>query len=123
MKLHHLIVRSRPSILPKPSTTQRVTSRLGGVRYESITKEWKGASTEEHNTRRSQKGDTHDPASSAAAAGMKERQANEGIADKTKSSGITERGGVEHGRKAKKEHPAAPEPIIGMNDERAQKGH
>ncbi|KAJ5728834.1 uncharacterized protein N7483_003342 [Penicillium malachiteum] len=123
MKLQNLLARSRPSTLPRPFIAQTVAPGFGGVRYNSITKEWKGASTEDHNTRRSQKGDTHDPASSAAAAGMKERKANEGIADETKSSGITQRGGVKHGRKAKQEHPAAPEPIIGMNDERAQKGH
>ncbi|KAJ5717025.1 hypothetical protein N7488_002671 [Penicillium malachiteum] len=123
MKLHHLIACSRPSTLSKLFIARKVTRGLGGVRYKSITKEWKGASTEDHNTCRSQKGDTHDPASSAAATGINERKANEGIADKTKSSGITQRGGVEHGRKAKQEHPAAPEPIIGMNDERAQKGH
>lgn len=45
---------------------------------------------------------------------------NEGIADNTKSQGMTERGGRKQARKAKEEHPAAPEPIIGMNDERAE---
>jgi hypothetical protein len=51
---------------------------------------------------------------------MKEREGNEGIADDTKQQGTTERGGRKHGQKAKEEHPAAPEPVIGMNDERAR---
>jgi hypothetical protein len=51
---------------------------------------------------------------------MKERERNEGIADDTKQQGTTERGGRKHGQKAKEEHPAAPEPVIGMNDERAR---
>lgn len=45
---------------------------------------------------------------------------NEGVADNTKSQATTERGGRKQERKAKEEHPAAPKPIIGMNDERAQ---
>lgn len=45
---------------------------------------------------------------------------NEGIADDTKSQGMTERGGRKQAQKTKEEHPAAPEPIIGMNDERAE---
>ncbi|KAJ5204627.1 uncharacterized protein N7498_005506 [Penicillium cinerascens] len=87
-----------------------------------VSKEWKGADSTEHSTKRAKKGDTEDPSSAASASGMKERDANEGIADDTKQQGTTERGGRKHGQKAKKEHPAAPEPIIGMNDERAQKG-
>ncbi|KAJ5658698.1 uncharacterized protein N7484_002347 [Penicillium longicatenatum] len=92
----------------------------GGVRHESITKQWKGASKDDHATERSKKGDTHDINSDASASGMKEREQSEGIADKTKSQGMTQRGGTEGGKKAKAEHPAAPEPVIGMNDERAQ---
>ncbi|KAJ5082403.1 hypothetical protein N7532_011446 [Penicillium argentinense] len=65
-------------------------------------------------------GDKDDLAAEAASKGMKEREANEWIADDTKSGATTERGGSKHAKKAKKEHPAAPEPIIGMNDERAQ---
>jgi len=28
-----------------------------------------------------------------------------------------------HNKKAEEDHPEAPKPVIGMNDERAQKGH
>lgn len=89
-------------------------------RNYTLSKEWKGADSTEHSIKRAKRGDTDDPSSAATASGMKEREVNEGIADDTKQQGTTERGGRKHGQKAKKEHPAAPEPIIGMNDERAQ---
>lgn len=72
---------------------------------------------------RRKKGDTTDPTVEGAHSGMKDREESEGIARDDKPQAATERGGVKHGKKAKEEHPKAPEPIIGMNDERAQKGH
>lgn len=91
-----------------------------GVRHQSVTKPWKGAGTEEHSIRRAKRGDTKDPSASAVASGVEEREVNEWIADTTKSQGTTERGGRKAESKAKNDHPAAPEPIIGMNDERGQ---
>lgn len=75
---------------------------------------------EEHAIKRAERGEKEDPAAAAVASGIEERRRNEGIADDTKSGATTERGGSKHAAKAKKEHPAAPEPIIGMNDERAK---
>lgn len=117
LKLQNL----RPLRLQLALLAQTSTARLpGGVRGISLFKDWKGASSGDHATERSKRGDTNDPTSDATAAGMKERERNEDIADDSKSQGTTERGGQKHGKKAKQEHPAAPEPIIGMNDERAQ---
>ncbi|KAJ5987474.1 hypothetical protein N7451_011839 [Penicillium sp. IBT 35674x] len=123
MKLHSVLAHSRPSILLKRTIAQPAFFALGGVRHNSITKQWKGASADDHTTQRSKKGDNYDIHSDASASGMEEKRQNEGIADKTKSQGMTRRGGTESGKKAKSEHPAAPEPVLGMNDERAQKGH
>ncbi|KAJ5917393.1 hypothetical protein N7466_010947 [Penicillium verhagenii] len=123
MKLHTTIAQARPSLLLRKASSQPAFLALGGVRYESVTKKWEGSSKDDHSTQRSKRGDTYDIPSNAAASAMKERQQNEGVADKTKSQSTTQRGGSEFGKKAKAEHPAAPEPIIGMNDERAQKGH
>lgn len=120
MKLYSVTAHSRPSILLKKSIAQPAFFALGGVRHESITKQWKGASTDDHTTQRSKRGDEYDIHSSASASGMEERRQSEGVADKTKSQGMTQRGGTESGKKAKADHPAAPEPVIGMNDERAQ---
>lgn len=85
-----------------------------------MSKDWKGAGAEDHTARRSKKGDQTTPNTDSAGAGLQERNESEGVANGAKSQATTERGGVEKGKQAKKEHPKAPEPIIGMNDERAQ---
>jgi hypothetical protein len=74
----------------------------------------------EDSVKRAKKGDTRDPGAAAVASGLKEREANQWIADDSKSGATTERGGRKQAAKAKREYPAAPEPIIGMNDERAR---
>ncbi|PLB43486.1 hypothetical protein P170DRAFT_480462 [Aspergillus steynii IBT 23096] len=104
-----------------PTTTQ--TPRGGQRRFEgTLAKDWKGTGAEDHTARRTKKGDKTDPTTDSSAAGMQEREESEGVAHDAKSQATTERGGAKHGKQAKKEHPKAPEPIIGMNDERAQKG-
>ena len=121
MTLRNILVRHRPSIRAEPFSARRTAIYApGGVQYKSLFNDWKGSSTEDHSTKRSKNWDTNEPTSDAAASGMKERERNEGIADDTKSAGMTERGGRKESREAKQEHPEAPEPIIGMNDERAQ---
>ncbi|KAJ5167079.1 uncharacterized protein N7482_005860 [Penicillium canariense] len=115
---------SRTSIFPTQPITQPAAINIpGGTRNKSISKPWEGSQPEEHTIKRAKEGEAEDPATAGASSGMKEREVNEGVADSTKSQGMTERGGRKHSKKAKKEHPAAPEPIIGMNDERAEKGH
>lgn len=118
----YLVARSSQApILPIRSIAQPGAIYIPrGARCQSVGKPWKGSQTEEHSIPRAKRGDTKDPSASAAASGMEEREVNEGIADKTKSQGTTERGGRQAERKAKREHPAAPEPILGMNDERGE---
>ncbi|KAJ5627732.1 hypothetical protein N7490_009960 [Penicillium lividum] len=123
MKLHRVPPPCRPFTLLKQPIARPAFVAFGGVRHQSTMNKWTGSSTDDHSTQRSKKGDTYDIASEASASGMEERQENQGIADKTKSQATTQRGGIESSKKAKAEHPAAPEPIIGMNDERARKGH
>lgn len=69
---------------------------------------------------RARKHDETDPEAASSASGIREREENRNIADDTKSQATTERDGLKFERKAKKEHPNAPEPVIGMNDERAE---
>jgi hypothetical protein len=118
--VHKMSVSRLPRRLNLPFQCAMQVSVLhqSSVRNYSITKDWKGSG--EHTTERSKKGDTADIHASSSASGLKERQTHEGVADATKSQGTTETGGAKHGKKAKKEHPKAPEPIIGMNDERAK---
>ncbi|KAJ5618883.1 hypothetical protein N7510_002867 [Penicillium lagena] len=114
---------SRPprlSILPQLQTVK--LSAKSSTRNSSVFKDWKGSSPDDNAVSRAEKGDRLDPETEAAASGLEEREKNEGIPDNTKSQAKTERGGKKQGKKAKAEHPNAPEPIIGMNDERAEKG-
>ncbi|KNG89616.1 hypothetical protein ANOM_002371, partial [Aspergillus nomiae NRRL 13137] len=128
-KLHHLLTPRPPRLclLPLCSVWQPAAFHTPGsvrVRLNSgITQDWKGTSTEDHAVDRSKKGDNTDPAVEGASSGLKDREEYEGVARSDKPQAATEREGLKHWKKAKEEHPKAPEPIIGMNDERAQKGH
>lgn len=85
--------------------------------------DWKGSSTQDHAVNRASRNDTTDPETAAAQQGREERAENEGIADATKSGATTERDLRQNNKTAKKEHPHAPEPIIGMNDEKGGVSH
>ncbi|KAL3468011.1 hypothetical protein BJX64DRAFT_246688 [Aspergillus heterothallicus] len=88
-----------------------------------ITKDWKGSSGEKHATHRVQKeNDATDPQTIGSKRSMNDREENYGTGNSAKSDAATERGGRKNERKVKEDHPKAPEPVIGMNDERAQKG-
>ncbi|OJJ73559.1 hypothetical protein ASPBRDRAFT_28779 [Aspergillus brasiliensis CBS 101740] len=121
-KLHNLLVPRPPTpcLLPLRSIWQPAaihTPRSVQARLNSgLSKDWKGTGAEDHAVDRTQKSDTTDPTTDAAASVMQDRK--EGQGDDAKPQGATERGGSQHGKKAKQEHPKAPEPIIGMNDER-----
>jgi len=73
---------------------------------------WEGSKPEDHATETS---DTNNVQIDASKEGKAERSSSEG------SGASTEK---DHGNeKAKKDHPEAPGPVIGMNDERGSKGH
>lgn len=116
----------RPCLLPLRSifqpavyfTPNHVSARL----KSSAFREWSGSGDAAHTVHKAKKGDGTDPEADSSIASMKDRRENQGIADQTKSQATTERGGLKFGRKAKEEHPNAPEPVIGMNDERAGVG-
>ncbi|CRG89587.1 hypothetical protein PISL3812_06625 [Talaromyces islandicus] len=98
------------------SSTGGTSSGVKGHPFQ----EWKGSSTQDHAVNRVSQRDTTDPETAAAQQGEAERAENEGIADATKSGATTERDLRQNKLKAKKEHPHAPEPIIGMNDEKGE---
>lgn len=118
LNLHNMSIAGLPRrMLPLRATIPSV-ARTPNVRNYSIFKEWKGGG--EHTTERSKKGDTADIHAHSSASGMQERKTHEGAGDPSKSQGTTETGGSQHGKQAKKDNPKAPEPIIGMNDERGK---
>ncbi|PYH46405.1 uncharacterized protein BP01DRAFT_355436 [Aspergillus saccharolyticus JOP 1030-1] len=98
----------------------RTSTTTAQIRLNSS---WEGTKAEDHAVNRTKKGDTTDVETDASRRGQEDREASHGLPDSSKQGAATERGGLKHERKAKKEHPRAPEPIIGMNDERGQRGH
>ncbi|KAL6715563.1 hypothetical protein ACLMJK_006524 [Lecanora helva] len=78
--------------------------------------QWTGRQAKEHVTNR---GDELDVQSGASQSGKRERASN----DEKQSQGTTEKDKGNQNEQAKKDHPEAPGPVIGMNDERGQMGH
>jgi len=74
---------------------------------------WEGSKAEENLVREK---DKYNVQQDATREGKEERRKGEG------SQAATEKGGG-YNEKAKKDHPKAPGPVIGMNDERGGKGH
>ncbi len=70
---------------------------------------WEGRPKEDHAVNRS----PHDPEAQSAQEGMKEHeQLKEG------SQAISRKDERDNNKRAKEDHPEAPEPVIGMNEER-----
>ncbi|KAL4879371.1 hypothetical protein BJY04DRAFT_220223 [Aspergillus karnatakaensis] len=107
----------------RPIITTRCTPVIQARLNSGITKDWKGSSGEKHATHR-QRGerDNTDPQTIASERTKGDREKNYGVGGTGTSDAATERGGRKNEREVKKEHPKAPEPVLGMNDERAQKG-
>lgn len=75
---------------------------------------WEGRQPEEHVTNRK---DELDVQSSAAKSGKRERAGGS-----EQSSATSEKDHGNQNEKAKKDHPEAPGPVLGMNDERGSVG-
>ncbi|KKA20476.1 hypothetical protein T310_5495 [Rasamsonia emersonii CBS 393.64] len=111
-----------PTSIPTPNS---VRARLKGDTVHdhakrAAFKDWTGTTTQDHAVNRASNRDITDPEIESTVAGLQERDENEGIADQSKSHATTERDSGRHSKRAKEESPAAPEPVIGMTDE---KGH
>ncbi|KAI9368671.1 hypothetical protein BJX61DRAFT_546310 [Aspergillus egyptiacus] len=105
------------------SMTLRPTSIAQARPNSGLAQDWKGSGQEKHATTRSKKEhDNTDPETIAANRTREDREENFGVGGTGISDAATERGGRKNEREVKKDHPKAPEPVIGMNDERAQKG-
>ncbi|KAK3178608.1 hypothetical protein OEA41_000745 [Lepraria neglecta] len=78
--------------------------------------DWQGRKPDEHVTNRK---DELDVQSGASQGGKRSRVSG----DEKESQGTTEKDAGNQNEQAKKDHPEAPGPVIGMNDERGQMGH
>ena len=74
-----------------------------------MSRKWEGSTTKDHIT---ETDDSHNVQIDGAKSGALDRASKDG------SSAATEKDQGKSNEKAKKDHPKAPEPIIGMNDER-----
>lgn len=96
-----MTTRSAPATLYSYSTS---TTLLGG---------WSGTSPKDHAVNRTEEKDTE---SKPAHQGMREKEQGDSM-----STSISQKGG-EANRKSEKDEPAAPKPVIGMNDQIGGKG-
>ena len=101
--LFSTILRTSPRSLP--STVQH--------RSASGTADWSGRQPQEHATNRK---DELDVQSGASQSGKRERAGG----NENESQGTTEKDSGNQNQQAEKDHPEAPGPVIGMNDERGQ---
>ena len=82
------------------------------IRHASTSSpDWQGRQSSEHVSNR---GDELDIQSGASQSGKRERASN----DENKSQAASEKDKGNQNEQAQKDHPEAPGPVIGMNDER-----
>ncbi|QSS50848.1 hypothetical protein I7I53_06013 [Histoplasma capsulatum var. duboisii H88] len=93
------------------------TALSSGIRYA-----WTSSKGEGHNLDRSRRSDTTDPTTKGTAGGLKRKGETTKRKDNSKSNATEERNHEGSTKKAENEFPEAPRPIIGMSDERGQKG-
>ena len=116
--LHNLIMSAlRTSVHAR--TLLRTSSRTSSRSLPSIThkgfasgiSDWSGRQPQEHVQNRK---DELDVQSGASQSGKRDRTAD----NENSSQGASERDAGNQNEQAKKDHPEAPGPVIGMNDER-----
>ncbi|KIV97694.1 hypothetical protein PV10_01407 [Exophiala mesophila] len=96
------------------SSTSRVEAEKSASSKNDSTPGWSGRQTDDHAVKR----DGHDVQSESAHQGMKDHESL-----KKGSQAISRQDEGNNNKRAKQDRPAAPEPVIGMNDERGGKGH
>lgn len=109
-------VRARTLLCTTFRTSPRSLPSLTQDRFASGTSDWSGRQSQEHVQNRK---DELDVQSGASQSGKRERAAD----NENASQGTSEHDAGNQNEQAQKDHPEAPGPVIGMNDERGQKGH
>ena len=92
-------------------TSPRSLSSLTQQRFASGTSDWSGRQPQEHVSNRK---DELDVQSGASQSGKRERAAD----NENASQATSEKDSGNQNEQAKKDHPEAPGPVIGMNSER-----
>lgn len=110
MAVLRTLVRAQPVLHPFRSYPQPLLS-ASQCRFASGTSDWSGRQPQEHVSNRK---DELDVQSGASQSGKRERATD----DENASQGTSEKDSGNQNEQAKKDHPEAPGPVIGMNDER-----
>ncbi|KAI4242615.1 MAG: hypothetical protein L6R42_010964 [Xanthoria sp. 1 TBL-2021] len=110
-----LLLRLAPRTLPSLRRTLTTSPLRPSDKPNSPA--WSGRQPSEHVTNRNDELDVHSGASKSGARQRIEDNEHEG------SSATSERDPGNQNEKAQRDHPEAPGPVIGMNDERGGKGH
>lgn len=114
MSLTLRALRTSQIIRLQPSLLTPCTARFASAGSHTGS-EWHGRKSEEHVANRK---DELDVQSGASQSGARERASG----DDKQSQATTEKDSGNQNEQAKKDHPEAPGPVIGMNDERGQVG-
>jgi hypothetical protein len=93
-------------VLTRDLVSRSIYHRFGTV---ASSRHWKGSGPKDHITRTN---DSHNTQIDAAKDGAADRASSDG------STAATEKNKEDYNAKSKETHPKAPDPIIGMNDER-----
>ncbi|KAL8754863.1 MAG: hypothetical protein Q9184_004982 [Pyrenodesmia sp. 2 TL-2023] len=115
LPLRSLLPRTPLAHIHRPFTTTN-TSRASNSPSDN-SGSWSGRQPAEHVTERKDELDVHSGASKSGA----RQRANED--EHVGSSATSQKDPGSQNEKAKQDHPEAPGPVIGMNDERGGKGH
>ncbi|KIX05436.1 uncharacterized protein Z518_06308 [Rhinocladiella mackenziei CBS 650.93] len=102
-----VVARTLPSSTRKSATQYRAASKPG----------WTGHTTHDHAVNRSRH-DAHDVQAEASRHGMAEYNKHHTEEERSGSDAISRKDEKQSNRRAKEENPEAPEPVIGMNEER-----
>ena len=110
MSVLRTLVRAQPLLHAFRSCPRSLPS-ASQCRSASGTSDWSGRQPQEHLSNRK---DELDVQSGASQSGKRERATD----NENASQGTTEKDSGNQNEQAKKDHPEAPGPVIGMNDER-----
>ena len=106
-------IRAPTLLCPTLRSSLRLLPSLNEYRFASGTSDWSGRQPDEHVSNRK---DELDVQSGASQSGKRERSMN----NEEASQGTSEKDSGNQNQQAQKDHPEAPGPVIGMNDERGQ---
>lgn len=100
--------------------TIKPTSQIRSISTTQSLSAWTGRQPEDNTVRET---DSNNVQQDAVREGKQDRASSDASDGANKSGATSEKDVGNMNKKAKQDHPEAPGPILGMNDERGSKGH